>query len=73
MRRIFQSLNRKQQIDKCGNGVVAFIQAVMSPVRFNDEQDGEGEAADYLTLASLLMRKIERAIVVPYAAKIEPE
>ncbi|MGD0597579.1 MAG: TIGR02391 family protein [Sedimentisphaerales bacterium] len=40
-RRIFQGLTQKQQIDKCGNNIVAFIQAVMSPVRFDEEQKFE--------------------------------
>lgn len=41
-RRIFQSLSLKQQSDGCGNNIVAFIQAVMAPVRFNDKQIYEG-------------------------------
>jgi uncharacterized protein (TIGR02391 family) len=40
-RRIFHSLCQKQQNDGCGNNIVAFIQVVMSPVRFDNKQTFE--------------------------------
>jgi len=40
-RRIFHSLSQKQESDRCGNNIVAFIQAVMAPVRFDNRQTFE--------------------------------
>jgi uncharacterized protein (TIGR02391 family) len=38
-RRIYASLMKRQETDKCGNNVAAFIMAVMSPPKFvNDEE-----------------------------------
>jgi len=38
-RRIYTSLMKRQETDKCGNNVAAFIMAVMSPAKFvNDEE-----------------------------------
>ncbi len=36
-RRIFHSLSQRQESDGCGNNAVAFIQVVMAPVRFENQ------------------------------------
>lgn len=41
-KRLYQALKEKQDLDKCGNNVVAFIQAAMNPVRYvSDKQNFE--------------------------------
>lgn len=37
--RLFQALSLKQQQDKCGNHVIAFLQKAMAPVRYVNNQD----------------------------------
>jgi len=38
-RRIYHSLLERQRKDRCGNNIAAFVQAVMSPVRFRGKSD----------------------------------
>jgi len=37
--RLFQAVSDRQSSDRCGNNVVAFIQAAMNPVRYLNEKD----------------------------------
>jgi uncharacterized protein (TIGR02391 family) len=49
------------------NLLIGFFGAVRNPHAHVPKilWEGEEEAADYLTLASLLMRKVEQAVIIP--------
>jgi len=71
---VFNTLRTEQEKkDHKGfsNLLIGFFGAVRNPRAHVPKilWEGEEEAADYLTLASLLMRKIEQAIVIPYSGK----
>ena len=46
--RLFDALYNRQQIDRCGNNIIAFIQASMNPVRYIQNQEVFSKRKDEL-------------------------